>query len=155
MMELQGVVRLTRHHMEVVDVNMHPLCQALGKQIRNLRSQVARNACLAASELFCTPRKSLETELEEASQDGRDEQVISQQCQQRFRQNVNKPVQTKSGPGNNYQKRRTSERHRSIYRSTTAMRPRTKDGMREGDSVSQEQNTGFKSKHANARKNRN
>lgn len=58
---LQGVVRLTRHHMDVVDVNMHALCQALGKQIKNLRSQVARNACLAASELFCNSRKSLET----------------------------------------------------------------------------------------------
>lgn len=61
MIGLQGIVRLTRHHMDVVDSNMHALCQALGKQIKNLRSQVARNACLAASELFCTSRKSLET----------------------------------------------------------------------------------------------
>lgn len=37
----------------------------LGKQIKNLRSQVARAACQAAGDLFQTHRKSIEAEAEE------------------------------------------------------------------------------------------
>ncbi|KAB0791085.1 hypothetical protein PPYR_02885 [Photinus pyralis] len=62
---LQGMVRLTRHHPEILDLNMHPTCVALGRHIRNLRSQVARAASLAASEMFSNHKKPLEVELEE------------------------------------------------------------------------------------------
>lgn len=57
---LQGIMRLTRHHPEMVENHLHVICRALGKQIRNLRSQVARSACLAASEMFGNHKKALE-----------------------------------------------------------------------------------------------
>ncbi|KAF5308085.1 hypothetical protein FQR65_LT00627 [Abscondita terminalis] len=62
---LQGAIRLTRHHPDICDLHMHGLCVALGKHIKNLRSQVARAACLVASEMFANHRRSLEVELEE------------------------------------------------------------------------------------------
>lgn len=57
---LQGMNKLIRFHIDIVDTNMHRVCVALGKHIRNLRSQVARSACSVAMELFKGPRKSLE-----------------------------------------------------------------------------------------------
>lgn len=57
---LQGLNRLIKFHPEIVDSNMHAICVALGKHIRNLRSQVARSACYIAIELFKNPKKSLE-----------------------------------------------------------------------------------------------
>ncbi|KAK4887789.1 hypothetical protein RN001_004060 [Aquatica leii] len=62
---LQGAARLTRHHPDICDLHMHAICAALGKQIKNLRSQVARAACTVTSEMFTNPRRSLEVELEE------------------------------------------------------------------------------------------
>ncbi|KAF5287593.1 hypothetical protein FQA39_LY15870 [Lamprigera yunnana] len=62
---LQGMARLTRHHPELCDLHMHAICVALGKHIKNLRSQVARAACSVASEMFSNHKRSLELELEE------------------------------------------------------------------------------------------
>lgn len=57
---LQGLRRLIRYHPETVESSMHSICVALGKHIRNLRSQVARAACSVASEMFNGPKRSLE-----------------------------------------------------------------------------------------------
>lgn len=58
---LKALVRLKKHNPEVLEPQMHSICVALGKQVKNLRSQVARAACTAASELFVEHKKSLET----------------------------------------------------------------------------------------------
>lgn len=57
---LQGLVRLIRHHKDVVENQMHAVCVLLGKHVRNLRSQVARNACYASSELAKISKRPLE-----------------------------------------------------------------------------------------------
>lgn len=57
---LQGLRRLIRYHPETVESSMHSICVALGKHIRNLRSQVARAACSVASEMFNGPKRTLE-----------------------------------------------------------------------------------------------
>lgn len=62
---LQGFVRLIRHHPELVETNIHLLTVNLAKQVKNLRSQVARAACQAAGEYFITHRKALELESED------------------------------------------------------------------------------------------
>ncbi|XP_055639699.1 uncharacterized protein LOC129777456 [Toxorhynchites rutilus septentrionalis] len=62
---LQFFVRLIRHHPEVIDTQIHLLSVALAKQVRNLRSQVARAACQAAAEFFCTHRRCIEGEAED------------------------------------------------------------------------------------------
>ncbi|GLV39934.1 uncharacterized protein CBL_10830 [Carabus blaptoides fortunei] len=62
---LQSLVRLIRHHPEMIEAQMHTVCVLLGRHIKNLRSQVARASCLAAAEMFTTHRKPLEMELEE------------------------------------------------------------------------------------------
>ncbi|XP_052864470.1 uncharacterized protein LOC128271075 [Anopheles cruzii] len=62
---LQFFVRLIRHHPEVIDTQIHLLSVALSKQVRNLRSQVARTACKAASEFFTTHRRCIEGEAED------------------------------------------------------------------------------------------
>ncbi|XP_058056641.1 uncharacterized protein LOC131208015 [Anopheles bellator] len=62
---LQFFVRLIRHHPEVIDTQIHLLSVALSKQVRNLRSQVARTACKASSEFFTTHRRCIEGEAED------------------------------------------------------------------------------------------
>lgn len=57
---LRGLVRLKRHHPDALEAQLHNVCVALGKHIKNLRSQVARAACTAAAEMFVDHRKSLE-----------------------------------------------------------------------------------------------
>lgn len=57
---LKALVRLKKYNPEVLESHMHSICVALGKQVKNLRSQVARAACTAASELFTDHKKSLE-----------------------------------------------------------------------------------------------
>nr|XP_022919145.1 uncharacterized protein LOC111427990 [Onthophagus taurus] len=62
---LQNLIKLVRHHQTTVESNLHQICVGLSKHIKNLRSQVARNACTAASELFRTCKKHMEVEIEE------------------------------------------------------------------------------------------
>ena len=62
---LQMFVRLIRHHPEVIDTQIHLLSVALARQVRNLRSQVARAACQASKEFFQTHRKCIENEAED------------------------------------------------------------------------------------------
>ncbi|XP_060531556.1 uncharacterized protein LOC132705139 [Cylas formicarius] len=62
---LQMLTRIARHNPEIVEHQMHGTCVVLAKQIRNLRSQVARNACHAASELFLMCKRGLDMELDE------------------------------------------------------------------------------------------
>lgn len=58
-------VRLIRHHPEYVDTQIHLLTIALSKHVKNLRSQVSRAACAAASEFFMTNGRSLDADAEE------------------------------------------------------------------------------------------
>ncbi|XP_055599036.1 uncharacterized protein LOC129748435 [Uranotaenia lowii] len=62
---LQIFVRLIRHHPEMIDNQIHLLSVALARQVRNLRSQVARAACQASTEFFCTHRRCIEGEAED------------------------------------------------------------------------------------------
>ncbi|XP_058814654.1 uncharacterized protein LOC131678491 [Topomyia yanbarensis] len=62
---LQFFVRLIRHHPTIIDSQIHLLSVALAKQIRNLRSQVARTACQASAEFFSTHRRCIEGEAED------------------------------------------------------------------------------------------
>lgn len=57
---LKALIRLKKHHSEVLEPHMHNVCVALGRHIKNLRSQVARAACTAASEMFAEHKKTLE-----------------------------------------------------------------------------------------------
>ena len=50
MQGLQLLVRLMRHHPETVHTQLHSVIVAVAKQVRNLRSQVARAACQASGE---------------------------------------------------------------------------------------------------------
>lgn len=49
---LQNVIRLTRHHNKQLSTCLHPYVIAVSKEIRSLRSQVARAACLSAENIF-------------------------------------------------------------------------------------------------------
>lgn len=62
---IQLFVRLIRHHPDLVESEIHQLTVSLAKQVKNLRSQVARAACQAAGEYFSTHKKALELESEE------------------------------------------------------------------------------------------
>lgn len=62
---LQHFVRLIRFHPEMVETNIHPLCVALCKHVKNLRSQVSRSACQACGEFFATHSKHLEQEIDD------------------------------------------------------------------------------------------
>ncbi|XP_023721556.2 uncharacterized protein LOC111872178 isoform X2 [Cryptotermes secundus] len=65
MQGLQLLVRLMRHHPETIRTQLHSVIVAVGKQVRNLRSQVARAACQASGELFLSQKRALETDLDE------------------------------------------------------------------------------------------
>lgn len=58
-------VRLIRHHPEYVDTQIHLMTLTIAKHVKNLRSQVSRAACSAASEFFMTNAKALDAEAEE------------------------------------------------------------------------------------------
>uniref|UniRef100_A0A336LQB6 CSON000902 protein n=1 Tax=Culicoides sonorensis TaxID=179676 RepID=A0A336LQB6_CULSO len=62
---IENFVLLFKKHPDIVDANLHLMTIELGKQIKNLRSQVARAACQAAADLFQTHRKTIEPEAEE------------------------------------------------------------------------------------------
>lgn len=62
---LTTFVRLIRHHPEIVESHLHAYCVALSRQVKNLRSQVSRSACQAATEFFQTHAKHLETECDD------------------------------------------------------------------------------------------
>lgn len=60
MLGLTSLVRLLRHHPAIVLSQIHPVILALGRQIRNLRSQVSRAACQAAAEMFVALKRNIE-----------------------------------------------------------------------------------------------
>ncbi|KAJ8940485.1 hypothetical protein NQ318_022808 [Aromia moschata] len=62
---LQGLSKLSKQHPDAVEAHIHTVCVTLARQIKNLRSQVARSACHTASDLFSNCRKGLDIELEE------------------------------------------------------------------------------------------
>jgi hypothetical protein len=62
---LKNFVRLIRHHPAYIDPHVHIFVIALSKQVKNLRSQVSRAACSAASEFFMTHSKVLDADAEE------------------------------------------------------------------------------------------
>lgn len=57
---LQMLSRVIRYHPDMVEANMHAVCVALAKHIRNLRSQVSRAACLTVNELFSTCKRNID-----------------------------------------------------------------------------------------------
>lgn len=65
MIGLQSLVRLVRHHSDHIEPQIHLLCVALGKNIKNLRSQVSRASCQAAAEFFETKAKLIEPEADD------------------------------------------------------------------------------------------
>ncbi|CAD6998013.1 unnamed protein product [Ceratitis capitata] len=62
---LKSMVRLMRYHAEYLENQMHMVCIQLTRSVRNLRSQVARAACQAATELFSLKSKCLEQECDD------------------------------------------------------------------------------------------
>ncbi|XP_015835053.2 uncharacterized protein LOC662572 [Tribolium castaneum] len=62
---LNSLTRLSHTTPDVLEPQMHQICITLARNIKNLRSQVARCACHASSELFNSCKKGLEMELEE------------------------------------------------------------------------------------------
>lgn len=62
---IQTFLRLIRHHPQLVESQIHVITIALAKQVKSLRSQVARAACKAAGEFFSTHNKALEHESED------------------------------------------------------------------------------------------
>lgn len=65
MLGLKSLVRLMRYHPENLDPQMHMICIQLTKSVRNLRSQVARAACTAATEIFTIKSRYLEQECDD------------------------------------------------------------------------------------------
>ncbi|XP_061401923.1 general transcriptional corepressor trfA-like [Musca vetustissima] len=65
MVGLKNMVRLMRYHPENLDNQMHMVCIQLSRTVRNLRSQVARAACQAATELFTIKSRYLEQECDD------------------------------------------------------------------------------------------
>ncbi|KAH8284491.1 hypothetical protein KR044_011058 [Drosophila immigrans] len=62
---LKSIVRLIRYHADFLDTHMHMTCIQLTRSVRNLRSQVARASCQAATELFTLKCKTLELECDD------------------------------------------------------------------------------------------
>lgn len=58
MQGLNTLIRLAQNNVDVLEPQIHTVCIILAKSIRNLRSQVARAACHAASEIFLRTRKA-------------------------------------------------------------------------------------------------
>ncbi|XP_046663732.1 crescerin-like protein che-12 [Homalodisca vitripennis] len=62
---LQTLVRLSCHHTTLLMPVLHQVVVAVTKHIRNLRSQVARVACKAATNLFTSLGRGIENEMDE------------------------------------------------------------------------------------------
>ncbi|KAG8265129.1 hypothetical protein J6590_101970, partial [Homalodisca vitripennis] len=62
---LQTLVRLSCHHTTLLTPVLHQVVVAVTKHIRNLRSQVARVACKAATNLFTSLGRGIENEMDE------------------------------------------------------------------------------------------
>lgn len=65
MVGLKNMVRLMRYHPDNLDAQMHMVCIQLARTVRNLRSQVARAACQAATEIFTLKSRYLEQECDD------------------------------------------------------------------------------------------
>jgi hypothetical protein len=61
MQGLQLLMWLMRHQPKTINSQLHSVIVAVAKQVRNLRSQVARAACQASEELFLSQKRALET----------------------------------------------------------------------------------------------
>ena len=61
---LSGVLRLVHHHPEAVLVNYKQVTQLVLKQVKNLRSQVARAAVHLVGDMFDLLKRSMESDLE-------------------------------------------------------------------------------------------
>ena len=61
---LSGVLRLVHHHPETVLVEYKPVTQLVLKQVKNLRSQVARAAVHLVGDMFELLKRSMESDLE-------------------------------------------------------------------------------------------
>ncbi|XP_034246504.1 TOG array regulator of axonemal microtubules protein 2-like [Thrips palmi] len=67
MQAVQTIVRLVRHHPAILQGQLHTCCESLARQVKNLRSQVARAACQTASHLFHTLKRGMDPEAEDLS----------------------------------------------------------------------------------------
>ncbi|XP_054260626.1 crescerin-like protein che-12 [Macrosteles quadrilineatus] len=65
MLGLQSLVRLSCHHSTLVIPVLHQVVMALTKHVKNLRSQVARVACKAATYLFTSLGRGMENDMDE------------------------------------------------------------------------------------------
>lgn len=61
---LKLFVRLIQKNPEIVESQLHTFAMVLGKHIRNLRSQVSRQACITSQEFFPMLKTSAKSELE-------------------------------------------------------------------------------------------
>ncbi|KAL9923274.1 uncharacterized protein ACN2A1_000505 [Glossina fuscipes fuscipes] len=65
MLGLKNMVRLIRYHKDCLESQMHMICIQLTRSVRNLRSQVARAACQASTELFTLKSRFIESECDD------------------------------------------------------------------------------------------
>ncbi|GLH12172.1 Uncharacterized protein GBIM_16912 [Gryllus bimaculatus] len=65
MQGLQTLVCLLKFHTMLPMTYLHSVMVLLAKQVRNLRSQVSRAACMVSSELFSTLGRAVENDLDE------------------------------------------------------------------------------------------
>lgn len=61
---LKLFVRLIQKNPEIIESQLHTFSMVLGKHIRNLRSQVSRQACITSQEFFPMLKTSAKSELE-------------------------------------------------------------------------------------------
>ena len=61
---LTGTLRLVHHHPEAIIVEYKQVMQAVLKQVKNLRSQVARAAVHLVGDMFATLKRNMESDLE-------------------------------------------------------------------------------------------
>ena len=61
---VSGTLRLVHHHPETVIVEYKQIMQLVLKQVKNLRSQVARAAVHLVGDMFATLKRSMESDLE-------------------------------------------------------------------------------------------
>ncbi|KAK7575651.1 hypothetical protein V9T40_011937 [Parthenolecanium corni] len=64
---LQGVIRLSKHHSKLLSTGLQPYAIAVSKEIKNLRSQVARAACSCAENIFRNVKNIVDQNIEELS----------------------------------------------------------------------------------------
>ena len=61
---LTGTLRLVHHNPEIIIVDYKTIMQLVLKQVKNLRSQVARAAVHLVGDMFATLKRSMESDLE-------------------------------------------------------------------------------------------